>query len=212
MIVSLPCSANRFLLHCSHSPVGPGVPPQALEGTDRPGLDGFVILEAGQVVGQVPSAGVAAGRVFFQTLQANGGQVARQAQIVYPYQASGNYTYSILERPVGGCGATPTPTPLPDIPNVRLFVTPSSVDVNQTVRFVAELSGPARNFSYRFVFDDGSKTEWQTESKATHAYSIPKTYRAYVDIGLPMNGVIKQLGGSKRHAITVAANPFGRMV
>src|SRR5437763_17120128 len=75
-------------------------------------------------------------------------QVARQAQIVYPYQASGNYTYSILVRPVGGCGATPTPTPLPDIPNVRLFVTPSSVDVNQTVRFVAELLSPARNFSY----------------------------------------------------------------
>src|SRR5437764_3708481 len=135
-------------------------------------------------------------------------QVARQAQIVYPYQASGNYTYSILVRPVGGCGATSIPTPFP-IPDVRLILTPSSVDVNQLVTFVAELSSPARNFSYRFVFDDGSKTEWQTEPKATHAYSISKTYRAYVDIGLPMNGVIKQLGGSKRHTITVAANQFG---
>jgi hypothetical protein len=77
--------------------------------------------------------------------------------------------------------------------------------VNQPVTFVAELLGPARNFSYRFVFDDGSKTEWQTEPKAAHAYSIPKTYRAYVDIGLPMNGVIRQLGGSKRQTIAVAA-------
>jgi len=132
----------------------------------------------------------------------------RQPQTVHIYQANGNYTYSILVRPVGGCGATSTSTPFP-IPDVRLILTPSSVDVNQPVTFVAELSSPARNFSYRFVFDDGSKTEWQTEPKATHAYSIPKTYRAYVDIGLPMNGVIKQLGGSKRHTITVAANQFG---
>ena len=135
-------------------------------------------------------------------------EIMRQPQTVHIYQANGNYTYSILVRPVGGCGATSTSTPFP-IPDVRLILTPSSVDVNQPVTFVAELSSPARNFSYRFVFDDGSKTEWQTTPKATHAYSIPKTYRAYVDIGLPMNGVIKQLGGSKRHTITVAANQFG---
>src|SRR2546421_1016842 len=138
----------------------------------------------------------------------NDRQIMRQPQTVHPYQASGNYTYSILVQATGKCTSTPTQTPFP-IPDVRLILTPSSVDVNQPVTFVAELSSPARNFSYRFVFDDGSKTEWQTEPKATHAYSIPKTYRAYVDIGLPMNGVIKQLGGSKRHTITVAANQFG---
>src|SRR5437879_4362111 len=133
----------------------------------------------------------------------------RQPLTVHVYQANGNYTYSILVRPVGGCGATSTSTPFP-IPDVRLILTPSSVDVNQPVTFVAELSSPARNFSYRFVFDDGSKTEWQIEPKASHAYRIPKTYRPYVDIGLPMNGVIRQLGGSKRQTITVAAaNQFG---
>src|ERR1041384_1124468 len=133
-------------------------------------------------------------------------QIMQQPQTVHIYQAGGNYTYSILVKPVAGCRATPTPFPIPD---VRLILTPSSVDVNQPVRFVAELSSPARNFSYRFVFDDGSKTEWQTEPKATHAYSIPKTYQPYVDIGLSMKGVIRQLGGSKRQTITVAANQVG---
>jgi len=132
-------------------------------------------------------------------------EIMRQPQTVHTYDASGNYTYSILVRPVAGCGATQTPTPFP-IPDVRLIVKPSSIEVNQPVTFVAELSPQARNFSYRFVFDDGSKTEWQPEPKTSHAYSIPKTYRAYVDIGLPMNGVIKQLGGSKRQTITVATN------
>src|SRR5256885_16122294 len=74
-------------------------------------------------------------------------QIMRQPQTVHPYQFSGNYTYSILVRPVAGCGAKPTPTPFP-IPDVRLILKPSSVEVNQTVTFVAELSTPARNFSY----------------------------------------------------------------
>ena len=135
-------------------------------------------------------------------------EIMRKPQTDHTYDASGTYTYSILVRPVAGCGATTTPTPFP-IPDVRLSLTPSSVDVNQTLTFVAELSRPERNFSYRFVFDDGSQTEWQTEPKATHAYRIPKTYRPYVDIGLPTNGVTRQLGGSKRQTITVATNQIG---
>jgi PKD domain len=133
-------------------------------------------------------------------------QVMRQPQTVHTYDTSGDYTFSILVQPVAGCGATPTPVPIPD---VRLILTPSSVDANQPLTFVAELSPPARNFSYRFVFDDGSQTEWQTEPKAIHAYRIPKTYRPYVDIGLPTNGVARQLGGSKRQTITIAANQIG---
>src|SRR2546423_1452990 len=73
-------------------------------------------------------------------------QIMRQPQTVHVYQASGNYTYSILVRPVGGCGAKPTPTPFL-IPDVRLILERSSVEVNQPVTFVAELSSPARNFS-----------------------------------------------------------------
>jgi PKD domain len=145
-------------------------------------------------------------------------QIMRQPQTVHSYQSGGNYTYSILVRPVAKCGttATPTPTPRPtpfQIPDVRLILKPPSAEVNQSVTFVAELSNSqslsARNFSYRFAFDDGSKTGWQAEPKATHSYSAPKTYRVYVDIGLPMNGVIKQLGGSKRQAITVTPNQAG---
>ena len=132
-------------------------------------------------------------------------EIMRQPQTVHIYQASGNYTYSILVRPVGGCGATAKPTPFP-IPDVRLILERSAVEVNQRVTFVAELSSPARNFSYRFMFDDGSQTEWQTEPKATHAYGLPKVYRPYVDIGLPVNGAIRQMGGSRRQTITVAAN------
>jgi PKD repeat protein len=133
-------------------------------------------------------------------------QVARQAQIVHIYQASGNYVYSILVQPTGKCTPTPTPTPLPDVPGVRLIVTPSSVNVNQSVTFVAELSRPSREFSYRFVFDDGSAAVWQRDPKATHAYAAAKTYQPYVEIGVPAGRAVRPVGGSKRQAVEVHAS------
>src|ERR1041384_5827873 len=69
-------------------------------------------------------------------------EIMRQPQTVHISKASGNYTYSILVRPVGGCGATARPTPFP-IPDVRLILERSAVEVNQRVTFVAELSSPA---------------------------------------------------------------------
>lgn len=136
-------------------------------------------------------------------------QIARQAQVFYTYAASGNYTYSILVRPTGKCAAAPTPTPLVDVPNVRLVVSPDALEVNQNVTFVAELSRPVQGYSYRFVFGDGLDTGWQNETKATHAYRELGTYLPYVDIGLFVKGVFKQVGGSSRQTITVSASQAG---
>src|ERR1041385_7174327 len=132
-------------------------------------------------------------------------QLMRQPQIVHIYQQSGNYVYSILVQPTGKCTATPTPTPVPDVPSVRLIVTPSSVNLNQSVTFVAELSRPSREFSYRFVFDDGSAAVWQRDPKAIHAYAAAKTYQPYVEIGVPAGRPGRTRGGSKRQAVEVRA-------
>jgi len=133
-------------------------------------------------------------------------EIMRQPQTVHTYDASGNYTYSILVRPVAGCGATQTPTPLP-IPDVRLIVKPSAVDVNQTATFVAELSGSVRGLVYHFVFDDGSETGWQNDPKASHAYAAPKTYRPYVEIRLPAGLAARPVVGSQRQPVEVRKPP-----
>jgi hypothetical protein len=133
-------------------------------------------------------------------------EIVRQPQTVHVYQQSGNYTYSILVRPVAACGPTPTPTPV-STPNVRLIVEPTSVEVKESVTFVAELSRPAREFRYRFVFDDGSESGWQSDPKASHAYDVAKTYRPYVEIGVPAGSSARSLGGSKRQTVEVRQSP-----
>ncbi len=134
-------------------------------------------------------------------------QIMLQTQAIHRYQTSGTYTYSILVEPAKR--VTPTPTPVPVIPEVRLRINPALVDVNQAVSFSAELDRPVRGLSYRFVFDDGSATGWQSEAVATHAYRAPKTYQPYVDLGLSLNGVMTQVGGSRRQTITVSRNQIG---
>src|SRR2546423_6394945 len=123
-----------------------------------------------------------------------------QTEAVHTYQNSGDYTYSILVAPVGGC-AKPTPTPSQDVPRVSLLVTPSSVDVNQTVNFAAELSGSGKGLVYHFVFDDGSETGWQNDPKASHAYAAPKTYRPYVEIRLGAGLAARPVVGSRRQPV-----------
>ena len=120
-----------------------------------------------------------------------------QTQAVHSYQNRGDYTYSILVSPVGGCAAPP------DIPQVSLVVTPSAVDVNQPVTFVAELSRPAKGLVYRFVFDDGSETGWQNDRKASHAYAAPKTYRPYVEIRFAASLAARPVVGSRRQSVEV---------
>jgi len=72
------------------------------------------------------------------------------------------------------------------------------------VIFSAQLSENYPNIKYRFVFADGSQTNWQDSPQTKHAYPAPKTYLAYVDIGEPTRGSVRRLGGSVRKAIDVA--------
>jgi hypothetical protein len=101
----------------------------------------------------------------------------------------------------------PTPTPLPPVPNVKLLVSPTSVEINRPVGFSAQLSRRYQNLKYRFVFGDGSDTGWQDDARATHSYRTANTFKAYVDIGVVSNGSVKQAGGSARGSINVAGPP-----
>jgi hypothetical protein len=132
-------------------------------------------------------------------------QVVRQAKVTHAYPQAGTYTYSVLVE--SEKQSTPTPTPLPPVPNVKLSVLPTSVEINRPVSFSAQLSRRYQNLRYRFVFGDGSDTGWQDEAKATHSYRAANTFKAYVDIGVVSNGSVKQAGGSARESINVAEPP-----
>lgn len=130
-------------------------------------------------------------------------QVMRQTELDHLYRKPGDYTYSILVEPSG----SPTPTPTPAIPGVKLSARPTSVEINRPVDFAAQLSHSYPNIKYRFVFTDGSQTDWRDSPQTTHSYRSPGSYQAYVDIGLGNSGSVKQVGGSPRQAIEVTSPP-----
>lgn len=130
-------------------------------------------------------------------------QVVRQAKVTHVYPQSGTYTYSVLVE----SEKQSTPTPVPPVPNVKLSISPTSVEVNRPAGFSAQLSRRYQNLKYRFVFGDGSDTGWQDDAKATHSYRSANTFKAYVDIGVFSNGSVKQAGGSERESIKVTEPP-----
>src|SRR5436190_20627964 len=129
-------------------------------------------------------------------------QVLKRSEIVHLYAVPGNYTYSVSVEPLSQ--ATPFPMPQVPVPNVSLAVSPPFVQTNRIVTYSARLSHPYPNLRFRFVFGDGSQTDWQTDSRATHVYRSANTFETYVDIGIAASGSITQAGGSKRQLIQVA--------
>jgi PKD repeat protein len=123
-------------------------------------------------------------------------QPVLQARFSHLYTESGTFTYSILVK------ASKAPA---QIPEVKLSATPTSVKPDSLVNFKAELSHDYPNIKYRFVFADGSQTDWQDNQVATHIYRSPGTYPAYVDIGLGNGRSAKQVGGSLRRVIEVTS-------
>jgi hypothetical protein len=131
-------------------------------------------------------------------------QVMSQSVIDHLYRKPGDFTYSILVEP---SSPTPTPTPAPTLPGVKLSATPTSVRTDIPVSFRAELSRPYPNIKYRFVFADGSQTDWQDSQQTTHSYRAPGSYQAHVDIGLGNSGAVTRVDGSQRQTIQVTSPP-----
>ncbi len=116
-------------------------------------------------------------------------QRVRQTEIVYPYQATGTYTYSILVK-------SAEPPPALDVPRVTLSAYPAPVATESPVTFTAQLSHSYPDIRYRFVFGDRNQTQWQDAPRTAHAYHPAGKYLAYVDIGAMTGGGVKPLGGS----------------
>ncbi|MBC8028563.1 MAG: PKD domain-containing protein [Pyrinomonadaceae bacterium] len=66
--------------------------------------------------------------------------------------------------------------------SVNLNANPTTVAVGRRVTFNARAISRDLNISYRFVFGDGSATDWQTSSQALYDYASPNSYQAYVQI------------------------------
>ena len=109
-------------------------------------------------------------------------------QASHVYDEVGNYTYSVDVKPRQRCQ-----------PSVTLSVSASSGPEGQAVTFAAQLLGNCPNIRYRFVFGDGSSTNWQRSAAAQHSYASAGEYLAYVDI----SDNNKHIGGSLRKQIDV---------
>lgn len=95
------------------------------------------------------------------------------------------------------------------VPSVTLSISPSLPAAGAAVTFRAQISFRYPNLKYRFAFGDGAQTDWQDGSQTTHSYRAPGRYLAYVDIGAPENGLVKQLAGTIRQPIQVSAAALG---
>ena len=122
-----------------------------------------------------------------------------QTPIDHRYDTAGTFPYWVC--------ATLT-APLVNLPEVKLLATPTSVKTGDVVNFKAELSHSYPNIRYRFVFADGSDTGWRDSPQTPHIYFPPRTYLAYVDIGIGNAGSVKRVGGSPRRAIEVTSRPI----
>jgi hypothetical protein len=115
-------------------------------------------------------------------------EVMTGPQATHVYEAVGTYTYSVDVKPRQRCQ-----------PRVTLSASASSVREGEAVTFSAQLSGSCPNIQYRFVFGDGSSSNWQSSPGAQHSYTPAGKYLAYVDI----SDGNSRIGGSPRKRIDV---------
>ena len=85
------------------------------------------------------------------------------------------------------------------MPRVALSASANSVPEAEPVTFSAQLSGNCPNIQYRFVFGDGSSSNWQSSRSAQHSYARAGKYLAYVDI----SDGNSRIGGSPRIRLDV---------
>jgi hypothetical protein len=109
-------------------------------------------------------------------------------QATHVYEAVGTYTYSVDVKPRQRCQ-----------PRVTLSASASSIPEGGAVTFSAQLLGSCPNIQYRFVFGDGSPSDWQSSRDAQHSYARAGKYLAYIDI----SDGNSRIGGSPRKRIDV---------
>jgi hypothetical protein len=127
-------------------------------------------------------------------------QVMRQPQTLHLYRAVGNYTYGVdVKRSPPPNPPDPNYTPPQSVPRVTLNAAPVPAEEAQPVDFSAQLSSAYPKIQYRFVFGDGSSSNWQSSPQAEHRYARAGNYFAYVDISDGRN----RIGGSPRKRVDV---------
>ena len=129
----------------------------------------------------------------------NSKRVMGKEPVSHLYTATGIYTYGVCVAPAK-----------PPFPSVKLIANPTTVATNALVNFTAQVSQSYPNIKYRFVFADGSQTDWQDATQTSHGYAAAKTYLAYVDIGEASGGSVRRIGGSPRQRIQVISPPAVR--
>ncbi|MFZ0751358.1 MAG: PKD domain-containing protein [Pyrinomonadaceae bacterium] len=115
-------------------------------------------------------------------------QVMTGPQATHVYEEVGTYTYSVDVKSRRRCDA-----------RVALNSSTNSVSEAEPVKFSAQLSGNCSNIQYRFVFGDGSSSNWRSSAQAEHRYARAGNYFPYVDISDGQN----RIGGSQRLRLAV---------
>jgi PKD repeat protein len=106
------------------------------------------------------------------------GTTATGANVTYSYTAAGNYivTLTATDTIYGGVTETETPLTVFALPTVEIDATANGGPGNY--RFAAIVSGGYGNFSYTWVFDDGTQG---TGAVVNHTWSAPGTYTVSLD-------------------------------
>ena len=94
--------------------------------------------------------------------------------------------------------------------SVRLTATPEHVNADETVKLSARFDAKGRHVQYRFVYGDGTESEWQDDPRQTHSYEAKptaETYYPYVKVGFLMDDQPQPypLVDSDKRTIQVAA-------
>jgi len=142
-------------------------------------------------------ASVANDRRYVVTLYFGDGrrQVMRKSETVHLYQAVGTYTYSVAVTQTQNNNSNDK------VPSVTFTASPATARAGDLVKFTARPSGPYPNLQYRFVYGDGSASDWQSGTYSQHLYQRAGSFFAYVDIG---DGK-QRLGGSARKQIAIGS-------
>ena len=92
--------------------------------------------------------------------------------------------------------------------SVTFLASPARVEAGEQVTLSARFDARGRQIQYRFVYDDGTESNWQDHPQLTHSYEgkpTRQTYRPYVKVGFLLDGQLNPLVDSQTKTVQVAA-------